>query len=221
MHLPSLPFHLKFTRGELYYFLYTAHMNSFVSLLPWFLQYGYYALFALMFLGSLYFPVPSNIALLGAGALSHISIQGLHFNIFIAALVALIGSTLGDIGAYYISRRVSSPKRREKFEKGHKIYRKLESYLKRHPIMTVSSTRLIGFLSPATNTLSGFSKLPVRTFIKGDVLGNTIYVIVFMGAGYLVESASGNIVVLLGFATATLVVLALLYIGAIVFLREK
>jgi membrane-associated protein len=196
-------------------------VNSFTSLLPWFLRYGYYALFALMFLGGLYFPVPSNIALLGAGALSHISIDGLRFNIGIAVLIAFVGAVLGDCGTYYIARRFSSPKRREAFEKKNKSYRKIEAYLKRHPVMTVAVTRLIGFLSPATNTLAGFSKLSFKTFLLGDTVGNAIYVVLFMGVGYVVESTSGNLVALLGLVTATLVVIALLYIGAIIFLRGK
>jgi membrane-associated protein len=196
-------------------------MNSFASLLPWFLHYGYLALFLLMFTGSLYLPVPSNIALIGAGALSHFSQNGLHFNIFIAALIGLAGSTLGDVISYYIARKFSSKKRREKFEKKHKSLHKIEKYLKKHPLMTISVTRLIGFLSPITNSLAGFSKLKAHTFILGDIIGNIIYVIIFMGAGYVVGSASGHLVDLLGFATGTLVILALIYIGGIVFMREK
>jgi membrane-associated protein len=196
-------------------------MNSFFSLLPWFLRYGYYALFALMFLGGLYFPVPSNIALLGAGALSHVTIDDLHFDIGVAALVGFIGSILGDCSTYYIARRFSSPTRREKFEKGNKSYRKIEAYLKRHPLMTVGATRLIGFLSPATNTLAGFSKLSFRTFLLGDTIGNAVYVVLFMGAGYVVGSVSGNLAALFAFITGILVILSLLYIGAIIFLRDR
>ena len=196
-------------------------MNSFASLLPWFLQYGYFALFILMLAGGLYLPVPSNIALIGAGALSHFSQNGLHFNIFLAPAIGLVGSIMGDIGAYYISRKFSSPKRRAKFEKNHKSLHKLELYLKKHPLMTVSVTRLIGFLSPSVNTLAGFTKLSARTFILGDILGNIAYVIIFMGAGYLVGNANGNIVELLGFGTGILVVLAGVYIGAIILMRKK
>lgn len=196
-------------------------MSSFASLLPWFLEYGYFALFAVMLLGAFYLPVPSNIGLLAAGALSHFSASGVHFNIFLAALVGFAGSVLGDTGAYYFSRRFSSHERREKLKARHNTYRKLEGYLKRHPILTVSVTRLIGFLSPVTNTLAGFSKLHFHLFILGDILGNAVYVILFMAVGYGVGSANDNLVALISFASATLVALALIYIGAIVFLREK
>jgi membrane-associated protein len=195
-------------------------MNSLVSVLPEFLRYGYFALFALMLVGGLYVPVPSNIALIGAGALSHFSQDGLHFNIFIAGLIGLAGSVIGDVASYYIARKLSSPKRRAAFEKKHKSLHKLEKYLKQHPLLTVSITRLIGFLSPAVNTLSGFTKLRANIFILGDVIGNIVYVIVFMGAGYLVGSANGHLITLLGVATATLVVLAILYIGGILLMRK-
>ena len=144
------------------------------------MKYGYFALFVLLFLGGIYVPLPSNVALLFAGILSHITVQGLHFNFFIAAGVAFVASMLGDIGAYYLSRRFSSKKKREAFEKKHQFYRKLESYLKRHPVMRVSVTRLIGFLSPAVNTLAGFSKLHTRTFIIGSAIGNVATVLLYM-----------------------------------------
>ena len=206
-------------------FLYTLPMvsslNTLAGLLPWFLKYGYFALFGFLFLGGVYLPLPSNVALLAAGVLSHISVEGLHFNFFIAAGVAFAASMLGDMGAYFLARRFTSSKRRKKFEKGHPTYVKLEGYLKRHPIWTVSVSRMIGFLSPAVNTLAGFSKLHARTFLIGDVIGNVFTVLIYMIVGYVAQSVSGNLVELLGFATSGLLVLAVIYIGAIVFLRKR
>jgi membrane-associated protein len=196
-------------------------LGSLAGLLPWFLKYGYFALFSLLFLGGIYLPLPSNLALLGAGILSHITDQGLHFNFFIAAGVAFTASILGDTGAYYLSRRFTSKKRRAKFEKGHPTYVKLESYLRRHPVWTVGVSRMIGFLSPAVNSLAGFSKLPVRIFLTGDIIGNAFTVLIYMLVGYEAQSVSGNLVELLGFATSGLLVLAVIYIAAIVFLRRK
>jgi membrane protein DedA with SNARE-associated domain len=196
-------------------------MNSFAGVLPWFLHYGYFALFGFLLLGGLYLPLPSNVALLGAGVLSHITKDGLHFNFFIAALVAFIASMLGDVGAYYLARRFTSKKKREKLEKKHGIYSKVEHYLKKHPIMTVAVTRLIGFLSPAVNSLAGFSKLHVRTFILGDALGNVVCVLLYMWVGFVAESVSGNLVNLISYGIGILVLIALIYGAVIYFLRKK
>lgn len=196
-------------------------MDSLVSVLPYFFQYGYVALFVLMFIGGFYLPVPSNIALVAAGALSHFSYDGFHFNIFLAALIGFAGSVLGDTCSYYIARRFGKHERRERFEKRHTSLRKIGGYLKRHPILTIGTTRLVGFLSPIVNSLSGFTKLPVRTFLLGDILGNAAYVILFMGAGYLIGVATNNVVDILAFGTGTLAVLACMYVGAIVFVQRK
>lgn len=196
-------------------------MNSFAGVLPWFLHYGYFALFGFLFLGGLYLPLPSNVALLGAGVLSHIPQDGLHFNFFIAALIAFVASMLGDVGAYYLARRFTTRKKRERLENKHGIYSKVEHYLKKHPIMTVAVTRLIGFLSPAVNSLAGFSKLHIRTFILGDALGNVVCVFLYMIVGYEAESVSGNIVHLLSLGVGVLGVLLVSYVAIFYFLKKK
>jgi membrane protein DedA with SNARE-associated domain len=85
----------------------------------------------------------------------------------------------------------------------------------------VSATRLIGFLSPLTSSLSGFSKLPYRIFIVGDVIGNAACVLIYMWVGYTAESVSGNLVELLSFASGILLIFGIIYAGSIIFLREK
>jgi membrane protein DedA with SNARE-associated domain len=195
-------------------------MESLTDILPWFLHYGYVALFFIMAVGELYLPVPSNLALLAAGALSRLSEGGVHFNIFLAAGVAFIASIVGDMAAYYIARKFGSQKRQEKFETQHKSFRKISTYFKKHPIITICVTRLIGFLSPIVNSLAGFTKLSAKSFFCADVLGNAIYVILYMGIGYIIGGASGSIVTLLAEATGVLVVFSLVYIGAILLLKE-
>jgi membrane protein DedA with SNARE-associated domain len=195
-------------------------MDSLAGLLPWFLEYGYFALFVLLFSGGIYLPLPSNVALIAAGVLSHISVDGLHFNFVIAASIAFLASVLGDIGAYYLSRTFTSKKRRAKLEKRHASYRKIEKHLRAHPVITVASTRLIGFLSPAINSLAGFSKLSFVQFVIGDVVGNAVCVILYMGVGYYAESISGNLVTLVSIGSGVLVVFAIVYVGILLFLRE-
>ncbi len=196
-------------------------MDSFSWLLVWFLQYGYFALFFLLLFGDLYLPLPSNLALLGAGVLSHISINGLHFNFFIAAGVGFIACVFGDTGAYYLSRYFTSPKRRARAEVRHASYRKVAHHLREHPIITVSATRFIGFLSPVTSSLSGFSKLPYRIFIVGDCIGNAACVLIYMWVGYTAESVSGNLVELVSFASGIFLLFGVIYAGSIILLREK
>ncbi len=196
-------------------------MSTLQELLPWFLQYGYVAIFGFMFLSELYIPIPSNITLLAAGILSHISEGGVHLNFFIAAAVAFLASVAGDSLAYVVSRAFTSKKRREKLEAKHASYRKVEKYLKKHPRATIAVTRFIGFLSPAVNTLSGFSKLAFSRFITGDIIGNAVCVLLYMGVGYVAESLTGNLVSLLSLGVGILVALTVLYIGTIIFLRRE
>lgn len=195
-------------------------MQAIQPLLPYFFQYGYLALFVILFLSAAYLPLPANIAVIAAGALSHFSSNGVHFNLFLAAAVAVTGNILGDVSGYYLARRFSSPKRRERFQRRHKSFRKIENYLKEHPFMTIGVSRLIGFASPIVNTLAGFTKLPIRIFLVGDIVGNALYTTLYIGIGYVIGSQINNSNVLIGSVTGIVVLIGAIYAAAIYLLRD-
>jgi membrane-associated protein len=187
-------------------------MAELTPILPLFLMYGYVALFVLVYLGWVYIPVPSNLALIGAGILSHITQNGLHFNIFIAAAVALIAGVLGDISGYFVARQFGNETRQKKFEEKHTS----------HTLLTVGVSRLIGFASPLINSLAGFSKTSVRVFLLGDILGNIAYVAVYMGLGFFIGDASSNTFSFIGVIIGGFIVFLSFYAGIyILFIRDS
>jgi membrane-associated protein len=197
-------------------------MAELTPILPLFLMYGYVALFVLVYLGWVYIPVPSNLALIGAGMLSHITQNGLHFNIFIAAAVALIAGVLGDISGYFVARQFGNETRQKKFEEKHTSYKKLLKYLQSHTLLTVGVSRLIGFASPLINSLAGFSKTSVRVFLLGDILGNIAYVAVYMGLGFFIGDASSNTFSFIGVIIGGFIVFLSFYAGIyILFIRDS
>jgi membrane-associated protein len=197
-------------------------MSELAPVLPYFFTYGYVALFFLVFLGAVYIPVPSNLALIGAGILSQITQNGVHFNIFLAAAVGLIANVLGDMSGYFIALKFGNEARQRKFERKHASYEKLSKYLKSHTLITVGVSRLVGFASPWVNALSGFTKIPAGKFLLGDVLGNTVYISLYIGLGYILgNSSSQTFTIICIIAAAVFLLFSFYAIIYILFIRNS
>jgi membrane-associated protein len=154
------------------------------SLLSYVLLYKYEAIFIIVYSAAVILPLPGNAMLLAIGAFSS---QG-YFNYWLALAVAVTANTLGDLTDYAITRKYSRwivrALRLEKII----FFVRLKEELVADAAATVFTTRFAGSLSPVAAILAGLVKVPFKTFITYDFLGNFIEPFAALSLGY----AAGN-----------------------------
>ena len=144
--------------------------------------YGVLALPLALFVGALGIPLPGTLLLLGAGALVREGTLGLTP----VAALALLGAVMGDTGGYLIGR-YGSPR---VFE--HAQGRAVETWHRARgtfdcgggPIVFLTRFLLTPLAAP-TNIIAGGSGYRLRRFLFFDVAGETVWVFLFVGLGYL------------------------------------
>ena len=155
-------------------------MNILNSLLSYVLLYKYAAIAVVVYFSAIILPLPSNAMLLAVGAFAS---QG-YINFWYSLAVAVIANTLGDLTDYGITRRwgehVTRFLRLHKF----KFYEQLQEELRADAGVTVFMTRFAGSLSPVANFLAGLVRVPLKTFLINDFLGNVIEPGVALELGY-------------------------------------
>jgi membrane protein DedA with SNARE-associated domain len=153
------------------------------SLDPLIRAYGYPAVFGGMVIQQLVPPIPGEPLLLGVGALAG---NG-RFSLWLAALLALAGSVVGDFVWYEIGRRGR-----------HRVFKWLcrvsiePDACVRHAQDTLArrgaSALLIGKVVPAFNgiaqPLAGALGISRLRFLISDLLGGILWVGLYLGLGY-------------------------------------
>ena len=161
-------------------------MNAFfISALQ---QYGYPALWIIVFVAAAGAPISGSLLLFAAGAFSAFG----ELNIIILFPVALSAAVMGDNLTYFIGRRVGTSllawlERQKRFRwiSPQALERGLV-YFRRRAAWTIFFTRfLIVVLGGAVNLLAGLEQYPYRNFLFWDVSGQTLGVIIPLGLGYL------------------------------------
>lgn len=146
--------------------------------------YGPVVIFASAFLSCLALPIPTSLMMLAGGAF--IATGDLApANVIMAAWV---GAVLGDQTGYVIGRRGGAPladrlarrpSRRVVLERARTLVRT------RGPMGVFLSTWLFAPLGPWVNVIAGTAGLSWRRFTVADVAGETIWVTLYVGLGYL------------------------------------
>lgn len=162
-----------------------ASLTSFFigSFLTFILVYKYAALFGIAFTAAFLIPIPSSTILVAAAAFAS---QG-YFNIYVVLSVALAGNICGDWSGYILARRygeevlVKIGFRRILSSKKYKL---VQEYILSFPYTVIYFSRFLTELGPAVNILSGLAKVPYRTYLIFEVLGESSYVLLFGLAGY-------------------------------------
>lgn len=151
--------------------------------LSFLLLYKYGALFIIAFVAALAIPIPASTTLLAAGAFAS---QG-YLQLEWVITAALLGNVAGDVTGYVLAQRYGE-------EVLHRLgfgrvlrarrYHQLKGYIYNYPEPLIFITRFLTEAGPAVNILAGLSKVPVRTFILFDVLGEVSYVLLNALLGY-------------------------------------
>lgn len=144
------------------------------------LNYGPLALALAIFVGALGLPLPGTALLLAAGALA----RGGLVNAPVAAVMAVSAAVLGDGTSYLLARFGFKPVlgRLE----GNAAWRRAEQAIERWGVFAILLSRfLVTPLALPTNLIVGGDRYPFVRFISLCLAGETVWVILFGGLGYL------------------------------------
>jgi len=160
-------------------------------------EYGAYVIFASAFLSCLALPIPTSLMMLSGGAF----IVAGDLAAAPVVLAAFGGAVLGDqtgflIGRYggapVIDRIARSPARRA-------VLTRARVLVNRHGMFGVFfSTWLVAPLGPWVNFVAGATGLTWVRFAISDILGEAIWVSLYVGLGYGFASQIDTIATLMG-----------------------
>ena len=148
-------------------------------LLSWLLLYKYALLFGVFFLSALALPLPGNTLLFATGAFAS---QG-YMDYSMALGAVFLGNVLGDVAGYALAAKYGDRFIR-KFRIKRASLRQMESYVAKHPRMTIFLSRFGGTLDPVVNILSGLGEVSFKTFLIFDGIGNIASLWVVITAGF-------------------------------------
>ena len=194
-------------------------MQQFIS------SYGYLAVFILMLAESACIPVPSELTMLFAGALSAGAVAGAHLNLVLAITAGVAGNVAGSylawgIGAYrgraawhrwgrYILLRDDDIDRAER-------------WFGRHGTKAVFFGRLLPVVRTFISLPAGLARMPAGRFGIYTLLGCIPWTAALAWTGYLVGANWGSVVTALhGPSYALAALCGLLVIFAIVMLLRR
>jgi membrane-associated protein len=151
-------------------------------------QYGYLALWLIVFVAAAGAPISGSLLLFAAGAFAALG----DLNIILLFPVALSAAVMGDNLTYFIGRRVGIPllawlERQKRFRWiSAQALERGRTYFRRRTSLAIFLTRfLIVALGGAINLLAGLEQYPYRNFLFWDVSGQILGAIIPLGLGYI------------------------------------
>jgi len=144
--------------------------------------YGLPVLFGVLFIGSAGLPMPSSLLLVAAGSFVGQGEMGLWPVLLLSASGAILGDNagyaLGRLGGRKLARRVS------RYLGGEERFKAAETRLRRREGGGIFLSRwLLTPLGPVINIISGVTGYPWRRFLLYDVLGEALWVILYVLLG--------------------------------------
>lgn len=174
---------------------------------------GYLGIFLGMTIESSFFPFPSEIILIPAGALVAQGKMSFPLVLLMAVLGSLAGALINFLLALFLGRKVIdslvSKYGRILFINQEKIKR-ADGYFKRHGEITTFVGRLIPVIRQLISLPAGFSKMSLFKFSFFTALGAGVWSLVLILLGYFFGSNSEWISNNLGLVTTLVAVFAVL-----------
>lgn len=160
-------------------------MNLGEQLLSLLASYGIPILAAVLFAGGIGLPLPGSLLLVASGSFA----AGGQMRLASILLAASTAAVAGDLTGYMIGRwagnaalRRLRPTLRKQMDGADRTARKWGAW-------GIFVTRwLITPLGPAVNLLSGASKIPWPKFLFWDVLGEVLWVVLYVSLGRVIEA---------------------------------
>jgi UDP-N-acetylglucosamine:LPS N-acetylglucosamine transferase/membrane protein DedA with SNARE-associated domain len=179
-------------------------------------QYGYPALWLIVFLAAAGLPISGSLLLFASGAFAALG----DFNLFILFPVALSAAVMGDNLTYFIGRRVgislvSWLERQKRFRfVTPQALEKGRVYFRRSAAWAIFITRfLVVALGGPINLVAGLEFYPYYRFLVWDISGQILSVILSLGLGYIFAQSWEEVASVFG--AASTLVLALLIVVAL------
>jgi len=186
-------------------------------------QYGYPALWLIIFIAALGAPISGNLLLYAAGAFVAFG----DFNIFILFPVALSAAVLGDSLGYFIGRQVGTPlfswlerQKRFKFISPSALARGRE-YFRRNTAWAIFITRfLLVALGGPINLLAGVEQYPYRNFLFWDASGQILGAAIPLGLGFVFAESWEEVAGIFGAFSGLLLAFLAAFILTILLVRR-
>jgi len=160
-------------------------------------EYGVYVIFASAFLSCLALPIPTSLMMLAGGAF--VATGDLVLWQVVAA--AYGGAVLGDQAGFQIGRHGGTPliARLARTPARRAVLARARALVDRRGGPGVFfSTWLVAPLGPWVNFAAGATGLPWRRFTIWDVLGETVWVTIYIGLGFSFASQIETVADILG-----------------------
>ena len=141
------------------------------------LTYG--GLFILAILSNVVIPIPEELILLTVGYLTGIGI----FKYTIAYVIFVAGMLVSDYLLYSLAFKGSKLTHNLRLRLEQKGILKNEEYLRKNIYKIIFFSRFLIYLRFIGPVVSGYLKIPRKTFFKYDLIALVIYVNVFLGLG--------------------------------------
>jgi membrane protein DedA with SNARE-associated domain len=171
-------------------------------------QYGAYVIFLSAFLSCLALPIPTSLMMLTGGAF--VAAGDLTF--WNVALAAYSGAVIGDQAGYFIGRTGGSAlvDRLARSKSRAAVLQRARALINRRGDMGVFlSTWALAPLGPWVNFVAGATGLAWRRFALWDVLGETVWVTIYVGLGYIFMDRVSTVAEIMSDVIGLLVALAL------------
>ncbi|MDE1811088.1 MAG: DedA family protein [Candidatus Micrarchaeota archaeon] len=193
--------------------------NSYAAISALMKVHGYLALFGLMLLESSSIPVPSEVVLPLAGALSASG----TFNFAIAFLISIVASMIGLTIDYFIGFFIG----KEVVYRHLQVFRirkeqldNFDRWFERNGVAAVFLSRLLPVLRTVMSFPAGFAKMPLKKFYAYSLAGVVIWDLVLMSFGYYLIKVNNAVVTMAALGVFG-IVLYVVYAYAVRKLRKK
>lgn len=192
--------------------------DALLALVP---QYGMTLVFLATFLSCLALPVPSSLIMLSAGAFA----AGGDLSLTSITLAAYIGALLGDQVGFAIGKY--SGGKIERFSKSSvkraALFDRAQEFTQKWGGPGVFFSRwLVSPLGPYVNALSGAAGMRWGVFTLWDILGEAVWVCLYVGLGYLFSGQIEAVGQILGNLSGALAAgLITILLGRFLFKRAK
>ncbi|WP_299921995.1 DedA family protein [uncultured Pelagimonas sp.] len=171
-------------------------------------QYGVYVIFASAFLSCLALPIPTSLMMLTGGAF----VASGDLTFWSVGISAYLGAVLGDQAGYFIGRAGGAPltARLSQSPSRAKVLTQAQQLVDRRGGLGVFfSTWAVAPLGPWVNFISGATGLNWWRFAVWDVLGETVWVTVYVGLGYVFMDQVATVAEIMGDVIGLLVAVVL------------
>jgi membrane-associated protein len=187
-------------------------------------QYGYPALWLIIFVAAAGAPMPVSLLLFASGAFSALG----DFNMVVLFPVVWSAAVMGDNLGYLLGRRVGTVllvwlERRKRFRWiTSPALAQSQAYFRRRGGWAIFMTRvLFSALGGSVNLLAGLEQYPYRSFLFWDVIGEALGVLIPLSLGYVFAESWEEAASLFGAFSGLLFALLAAIVFSVLLVRKK